>query len=69
MSKQDLREALVDRVIAQMEKGIESWRKTWFNPQNEVLKFPFNPVSTTKYSGHNLLLLVMLRKNPSVRIR
>ncbi len=57
MSKQDLREALVDRVIAQMEKGIESWRKTWFNSQNEVLKFPFNPVSTTKYSGHNLLLL------------
>lgn len=57
MNKQDLREQIVNRVISQMEKGIESWRKTWFNPDQKLFRFPFNPISTTKYSGHNFILL------------
>lgn len=57
MNKLDLRDHLVNRIISKMENGIEFWRETWHNPDKKLFQFPFNPISSTKYSGHNLLLL------------
>lgn len=42
------RKEIVDRVIADMDKGGFEWIKPW-----KDVGFPHNPVSGTTYSGRN----------------
>lgn len=49
--KFDVYQMVTDRIIAQMEKGIIPWRKTWQGGE------PINYVSRKPYRGLNLLLL------------
>jgi antirestriction protein ArdC len=47
----DIHERITERILAQLEKGVIPWRKTWHGSQ------PINYVSRKSYRGVNLLLL------------
>lgn len=51
----DSRKALVDRILAQMEKGELFWEQPW----NADICLPHNPVSNVRYAGGNRLRLII----------
>lgn len=55
----DTRQELVNNIINLMENGVEKWREPF---KRMDIIFPYNPISGTKYSSYNFLLLMSATK-------
>ena len=62
MRNVDTRQELVNKIISLMEQGVDKWRE----PFNRMRGIPYNPVSNTKYSSYNLLLLMSATRKTDI---
>ena len=53
----DIHQQVTDTIIAQLEKGVIPWQKSWTGPEGTLPSLPFNFTTGNRYRGINILLL------------